>query len=115
MSQPPAACVPLFRFHYDVLSGESADRNGTSLPGDQLEYLRAAAHAQTKTVVVAMSLGSLTMDWANEAASVLCFFMPGQGQGSAVARVLFGDVNPSGNSYPCHGKKMRWDSQPPWP
>ena len=97
MSQPHQLPVYLCSvFHYDVLSGESADRNGTSLPGDQLEYLRAAAHAQTKTVVVAMSPGSLTMDWANEAASVLCFFMPGQGQGGAVARVLFGDVNPSG-------------------
>lgn len=79
-------------------SGESADRNGTSLPADQLEYLRAVARAQTKTVVVAMSPGSMTMDWADEVASVLCFFMPGQGQGGAVARVLFGDVNPSGKT-----------------
>lgn len=79
-------------------SGESADRNSTSLPADQLDYLRAVARAQTKTIVVTMSPGSTTMDWKDEVACVLCFFMPGQGQGGAVARVLFGDVNPSGKT-----------------
>jgi beta-glucosidase len=79
-------------------SGESSDRNGTSLPADQLAYLKAATAAQKKTVVVVMTPGAMTMDWAEAVGAIVCFFMPGQGQGESVARVLYGDVNPSGKT-----------------
>jgi beta-glucosidase len=81
-----------------ISSGESADRNGTSLPTAQLAYLRAVAAAQPNTVVVLTAPGSVTMDWADAVPSVVCFFMPGQGYGAAVARVIYGDVNPSGKT-----------------
>eukprot|EP01047_Picozoa_sp_COSAG01_P046257 COSAG01_NODE_4328_length_5129_cov_15.312724_4_plen_241_part_00 len=45
-----------------------------------------------------MASGAVTMDWADDVSSILCLFMPGQGQGGAVARILFGDVNPSGKT-----------------
>ena len=79
-------------------SGESVDRNGTSLPAQQLAYLKAVAASQPNTVVVVMAPGAVTMDWADTVASVVCFFMPGEAQGDAVARVLYGDVNPSGKT-----------------
>lgn len=78
-----------------VTSCEGSDREHTSLPAHQLAYLHSVAAVQPKTVVVAMSPGSLVMDWAASVASILCAFLPGQAQGLAVADLLYGDVNPS--------------------
>ena len=78
-------------------SSEGADRPDAQLPAHQRAYLQAVAAAgSSKPVVVVMAPGAVVMDWAVNASAVVCFFMPGQAQGSAVASVLFGDVNPSG-------------------
>jgi len=79
-----------------VTSSEGTDRKSLSLPSDQLAYLHAAVAAQSNTIVIVMTPGSLMMDWADKVPGILCSFLPGQGQGAAVANVLYGDVNPSG-------------------
>ena len=79
-------------------SSEGTDRPSTALPAAHLAYLRAVAAAQPRTAVALMTPGAVTMDWARPLVrgAVLCFFLPGQAQGAAVAAVLFGDANPSG-------------------
>ena len=40
--------------------------------------------------------GAITMPWVGDVAAVLMAWYPGEHGGTAIADVLFGDVNPSG-------------------
>uniref|UniRef100_A0A7S2IVB9 Probable beta-glucosidase G n=1 Tax=Haptolina brevifila TaxID=156173 RepID=A0A7S2IVB9_9EUKA len=78
-------------------SCEGADRSSVELPEGQLSYLRAVAAAQPRTVVVLMAPGAVAVgQWAEAVAAIVCFFLPGQAQGTAVANILSGTSNPSG-------------------
>ena len=79
-----------------VVAGSGVDRNGAALPADQLVYLKAVATAGTKTAVLVMAPGAVLIDWVPQVDAILSMWMPGQGQGTAAARFLFGDVSPSG-------------------
>lgn len=73
------------------------DRTDLALPGPQEKLLRAL-HATGRPVVLVLMTGSaLSVGWAQQhlPAIVLAWY-PGQQGGSAIADVLFGDVNPSG-------------------
>ena len=76
---------------------EAADRSTLSLPDEQVELLRALG-ATGKPLVVVLAAGSaITMDgWHDASDAIVLSWLAGQGVGTAVARVLFGDVDPSG-------------------
>lgn len=81
--------------------GEGADRGCLSLQcpslsGNQDGLIDAVARAQGKTVVVLESGGVSLMPWRTNVAAILQAWYPGAHGGPAVARVLFGDVDPSG-------------------
>jgi len=40
--------------------------------------------------------GAILMPWASEVAGIVTAFLPGQEAGNAIARLLFGDISPSG-------------------
>ncbi|HEY2300106.1 MAG TPA: glycoside hydrolase family 3 C-terminal domain-containing protein [Jatrophihabitans sp.] len=63
---------------------------------DQNALVSAVAAANKRTVVVVQSGGPIMMPWLGKVAGVLENWYPGQVDGSAVAPLLFGDVNPSG-------------------
>ncbi|HEY7889534.1 MAG TPA: glycoside hydrolase family 3 C-terminal domain-containing protein [Steroidobacteraceae bacterium] len=67
-----------------------------SLDGDQEQLIAAVAAANPHTVVVLESDGPVPMPWLGEVAAVLEAWYPGSGGGAAIAKVLFGDVDPSG-------------------
>lgn len=67
-----------------------------TLDGDQNKLIAAVAAANPRTVVVLESNGAVLMPWLGEVAAVLEAWYPGSGGGPAIARVLFGDVDPSG-------------------
>lgn len=76
---------------------EMMDRPDLGLPGDQELLIREVAAANPRTVVVLMSGGPvMTAGWDQRVPAVLEAWFAGQEQGDAIARVLFGDVNPSG-------------------
>jgi beta-glucosidase len=75
---------------------EGDDRPDLELPGQQTELIRAVAAVNKKTIVVINAGAPVSMPWLNEVAVVLESYYPGQEGGSAVARVLFGEINPSG-------------------
>lgn len=77
-------------------SGEGSDRSTLGLDGNGNALIAAVARAQPKTVVVVATPGAVLTPWAASVAAVLTNFMPGQEVGSAIADVLFGQVNPSG-------------------
>jgi beta-glucosidase len=76
--------------------GEGQDKVTLQLPGDQDKLIQAVAQANPRTVVVLHNSNPVAMPWLDKAAAVIEAFYPGQEAGSSIARILFGDVNPSG-------------------
>ena len=75
---------------------EGHDRPHMDLPGRQTELIRAVVTANPHSVVVVNAGSPVTMPWLDEVPAVLEAFYPGQEGGHALARILFGEVNPSG-------------------
>jgi len=75
---------------------EGYDRAHMDLPGRQNELIRAVAEANPKTVVVIHAGSPVTMPWLDGVPAVVEAYYPGMEGGNALARVLVGDVNPSG-------------------
>ena len=59
-------------------------------------YADGDAAANPNTIVVLETGGPVTMPWAGRVRAVLEAWYPGSGGGEAIARTLFGDVDPSG-------------------
>jgi beta-glucosidase len=75
------------------------DRRDLGLPPGQADLIRAARKgAGTKPVIVVIVSGSaiLVEDWRAEASAILQTFYAGMEGGTALARLLFGEVSPSG-------------------
>ncbi|MFT4157382.1 MAG: glycoside hydrolase family 3 C-terminal domain-containing protein [Microbacterium sp.] len=76
---------------------EADDRPGLNLPAGQDDLIRAVIAANPRTVVVLMTGAPVDVTrWGGEPAALLQAWFPGQAQGDALARVLTGDVEPSG-------------------
>ena len=76
---------------------EQADRPHLHLPNGQDDLVRAVVAANPRTVVAVMTGAPVDMGgWIDGAAAVLQAWYPGQAQGEALARVLFGDTDPGG-------------------
>jgi beta-glucosidase len=79
-----------------VEEGEFRDRASLALPGHQDELIRAVAATGKPTVVVIVGGSAVTMPWLDRVGGVIDVWYPGEVGGTAVADVLFGNVNPSG-------------------
>jgi beta-glucosidase len=77
-------------------ASEGWDRSTLALPADQDRLIAAVAAANAHTVVVLNTSSAVTMPWLSKVAGVVEVWFPGQTAGTAIAQVLFGDVNPSG-------------------
>ena len=76
---------------------EFKDRPSMTLPGVQDALIRVVAAANPRTVVVLNNGGPvLVSGWVNQVPGIVEAFFPAQEGGEALARILFGDVNPSG-------------------
>jgi beta-glucosidase len=75
---------------------EGADAATLSLPDKQDALVAAVAAANPNTIVVLENGGPVSMPWAANVKGILESWYPGIGGGQAIARVLFGRVNPSG-------------------
>jgi len=76
--------------------GEGANRT-YDLPDGQSALIQSAAALNPKIIVTLNAGGSVaTRDWVGKAQAVLHLFYLGDQGGTALAEVLFGDVNPSG-------------------
>ena len=82
-------------FANDV-TGEGMDRPSLALPGDQDQLIAAVAKANPRTVVVLHTASAVLMPWRNKVAGIVEAWYPGQQSGAAIAKTLFGDVDPSG-------------------
>jgi beta-glucosidase len=97
----PAAAAALAR-NADVVvvfatqwASEGMDVSMT-LPGEQDALIAAVTAANPKTVVVLETAGPVLMPWRDGAGAILEAWYPGARGGEAIAKVLFGQVNPQG-------------------
>lgn len=76
--------------------GEFSDLANLSLQGNGDALIAAVAGAAKKTVVVLHTGSAVEMPWLSKVDSVLETWYPGDEMGTALANILFGNVNPSG-------------------
>lgn len=73
------------------------DREVLRLPDPQVRLIKAVAAANPRTLVVVVSGSAIIpVDWLDDAKAVLQTFYSGMEGGTALARLVFGDVSPSG-------------------
>ena len=65
--------------------------------GDQDSLIQAVAAANPRTVVVLETGGPVLTPWRSQVRGLLEAWYPGEQGGSAIAHVLFGDIDPSGH------------------
>ncbi|MGC1286504.1 MAG: glycoside hydrolase family 3 C-terminal domain-containing protein, partial [Streptosporangiaceae bacterium] len=81
----------------DDTESEAADRASLNLPSAQNELISAVAAANPRTVVVIDAGAAVVMPWISQVASVVDAWYPGESNGTALAAVLFGRVDPGGH------------------
>jgi beta-glucosidase len=81
----------------DDTESEGADRASLNLPSAQNELISAVAAANPRTVVVIDAGAPVVMPWLSQVASVVDAWYPGESNGTALAAVLFGHVDPGGH------------------
>ncbi len=99
-------------------NSEAFDRPSLSLPGDEDALISAVASANPRTVVVLNTGGPVLMPWLGSVAGVLEGWYPGEEDGTAVAALLFGDVDPSGRlpvTFPISDAQAAINSPAQWP
>ena len=75
---------------------ESYDRQSMSLPDPSDALIEAVLSANPNAVIVIQSGTPVSMPWAQQAKGVIQAWYGGNECGSAIADILFGEVNPSG-------------------
>lgn len=79
------------------MSGEAASRTRLGLPGNQLALLQAVVATGKPVVLVVFSGRPLTLAWeAEHVPAIIQAWHPGVQAGPALARVIFGEADPSG-------------------
>jgi beta-glucosidase len=89
---------------------EGTDRKDLKLPYGQDALIQQVVQANPRTIVVLVSGGPVEMDaWLAQVPAVVQAWYGGMEAGTAIAGVLFGDVNPSGR-LPCTFPKKLEDT-----
>lgn len=77
-------------------AAEEFDRTELALPYGQDEKIQKLLEVNPNTIVVLITLSSVTGNFFDKAHTVVNAHYAGQEQGTAIANILFGAVNPSG-------------------
>lgn len=73
------------------------DRENLSLHDDEIELIEAVASENEKCIVVLIGGSAITMEeWKDHVPAILMAWYSGVEGGNALAKILFGDVNPGG-------------------
>ncbi len=85
---------------------EGTDRRGLELPYNQDAVIEALADESDNLTVVLVSGNAVAMPWIDEVESVVQVWYLGSEAGNAIARILAGEVNPSGKLPFTFGRKL---------
>jgi beta-glucosidase len=80
----------------NLYEGGTQDRESLMLPDEQNRLIRSVSRANPNTIVVLINGTPVAMPWIEAVPAILEAYYPGQEGGDAIARILFGEVNPSG-------------------
>jgi beta-glucosidase len=80
----------------EASESEGADRPTLEQPEGTTEALTAVLAACPNTIVINQSGAPVEMPWANLTSTLIQYWFSGMEGGNALARILFGEVNPSG-------------------
>ena len=83
----------------DRTSAEEADRGSLSIPGNQVELIQEVAKSNSNTIVVLQTVGMVEIESFKDLENIpgiIWYGYNGQAQGTAIANILFGEVNPGG-------------------
>jgi beta-glucosidase len=97
---------------------EGVDRTTLALPAGQDQLVEQVAAANPHTIVVLDTGGPVLMPWLAQVPAVVEAWYPGQEDGTAIAAVLFGDVNPSGRlpqTFPASDMQVPASTPDQWP
>jgi beta-glucosidase-like glycosyl hydrolase len=78
---------------------EESDRFSITLPGNQNELIKAVAEVNPNTIVVMQTMGMVEVEQFKNLPNISGIIWTGyngQAQGTAMAKILFGEVNPGG-------------------
>ncbi len=93
-----------------VPSPFGGDREDIALSEKDRALIEAVAPANGNSIVVLIGGSAITMEeWKEKAGAILMAWYPGMEGGNAVARLLFGEVNPSGKlpfTIPCRADDL---------
>ncbi len=96
--------------HSRYLDAEGSDRKDMKLPYRQDELIQRVVEANPRTIVILFGGGPVEMGpWLTKVPAVMHVWYPGMEGGNALARVIFGDVSPSGK-LPCTFPRRLEDS-----
>ncbi|HEV2344371.1 MAG TPA: glycoside hydrolase family 3 C-terminal domain-containing protein [Actinocrinis sp.] len=105
-------------FASDNYGNEGSDTSTISLPNNQDALISAVAAANPNTIVVLNDNDAILMPWLNSVKAVFEGFYDGQNWGTAIAALLFGDVNPSGKlpvTFPTSLSQVPASTAAQWP
>ncbi len=93
-----SSSASLARDYSNTNCGEGFDLHDLNLTGAQSELIKAVYATGTPTVLVLVSGKPFVLEWEKEnLPAILAQWYAGEQQGNAIARILFGRVNPSGH------------------
>ena len=91
----------------NAYDAEDFDKPDMHMPFGQDELLSAVIKANPKTIVVLMGGGAIDMShWVDQVPAIVQAWYPGMEGGNVVAKILFGEINPSGKLPMTFPKKL---------
>jgi beta-glucosidase len=91
----------------NAFDAEAADKPNMNMPFGQDELINAVLKANPHTVIVLMGGGPIDISqWADRCKGIIEGWYPGMEGGNALAKIIFGEVNPSGKLPMTFPKKL---------
>jgi beta-glucosidase len=92
----------------NAYDAEGVDKPDMNMPFGQNELIKAVLKANPNTIIVLMGGGPIDMrEWVGKSKAIIEGWYPGMEGGTALAKIIFGEVNPSGKLPMTFPKKLQ--------
>lgn len=100
---------------------EGGDRKSLGLHHDEIQLIKEVGAVNTNSAVVLIGGNMIMMtQWKDSVSAILMAYYAGQEGGNVIAKILFGDINPSGKLpyvvpyEESHLPQVQWDTNYQW-
>lgn len=90
----------------ELVESEGYDRKDLKIPEEQNILIEELSKKQNNLIIVLANGAPIEMPWVNNVPSIIEGYLPGEAGASAIARIIFGKVNPSGHLAETFPKKL---------